>query len=371
MDVILKKEMVYDRLKRDIVSGRYEYGEKLPPLTGMSKKFDVSMQTMRDAAERLDSDDYIKRVHGRGTFVAWKSAEIARKRYLLLDDRQDPASSNNVIIPLLLQYAAAENFELELCSYEFIARQPIEDSIAYLRKNKIAGVVNTATGYTGNEKILEFFRDCGVPVVLPHGGNADGRLTGGALLHPNEFVAFTDGIRYLAEKGHRRIAVLGNEANGTIRNVSHKAFSELLRELNCEYFSDYFVPADYDCNDIESKAKNLMDSPAPPTAIICYSDFFAMHLYRALKGAGYTIPNDIAVMGYCNSPGGSVFNPSLTSIDIGHEEAAALTLELLKKSEGWFETEDVERPEIFVKHRIVERESTNKRRIESELCVCA
>ena len=367
MGIVLKKEVVYQRVKRDIVEGRYAYAEKLPPLLELAEQLGVSMQTMRDAAERLDSDGYIKRVHGRGTFANWDSSRDSRKKYLMLDTLPDQSSSNNVFNPLLMKYAESENILLEVCSYEFIARQPVADSLEYLKRNKIAGIINTASNYTGEESIIEFFRRCEVPVVIPHATVGDGDLIGAAALHPCEFTAFTEGVRYFAEKGHRRIAVLGNCSNGAIRDVTKDAFMGLCEELGCEAIPEYFVPSDYDQSDITTNTNSLMNSPLPPTAILCSSDFYAIYLYQALRKLALSIPRDVAVMGYCNSPGAAVLNPPLSSIDIGYDEAARMAVDLLKDSEEWFGRANVARPEVIVKHNVIERGSSNIKRLEYEV----
>lgn len=365
MSVTLKKEIIYKQIQEEIISGKYTASEKLPRATVLSEKMGVSMKTMRAALEQLEKDGYIQRIHGRGTFV--NSDPIRnRPKYLLLVTMTKPESSNNVIVPLLERRAAMEGVELEKCAYEFFKQQPLEDSLKYIKEENFAGIINTATNYIGNEKILAVFKQCGLPTVQPHSGFSDRRITGSAAIHPSHNYAFSDGIRYLAEKGHRRIAILGYSSETGIRRISRPQFIDLLKKLDCETEEDFYAPCEYEEIAIHNAVRKLMDLPTQPTAILCSSDFYAIYVYRSMNILGLSIPDDVSVMGYCNFPGGQVMRPPLTTIDLGHQEAVNSAFELLKKSGEWFGKKDVAAPEIIVKHKIVERGSTVKR-IECEM----
>lgn len=366
MSITLKKDQIYRQIREKIVSGSYKPSEKLPRATVLSETMGVSMKTMRTALGQLEKDGFIQRVHGLGTFVNAETPD-SHPKYLLLDSTTGIESSNNVIIPLLEKCAEKENIILEKCVYEFFREQPFDDSLNYIEKSGFSGIINTASGYTGNEEILELFRKCNLPVVLSHASFSDRKLNGIAIIHPQIDVAFTDGIRFLADKGHRRIAVIGEVTTSGIRHIDNNRFNALLKELKCEINPEYFIQCSYDANTILTKIEHLMSLSARPTAIQCFSDFYAIYVYNALKTLGYRIPDDIAVLGYCNYPGGQTMEPPLSTIDLGHEEAARLTLDLLKKSHQWFNCKNVATPEVIVKHHIIERGSSVIKRIEHEL----
>ena len=56
-------------LKAELESGKWKPGEKLPSEVELSRHFGVSMITLREALKGLAELGYIRREHGRGTFV--------------------------------------------------------------------------------------------------------------------------------------------------------------------------------------------------------------------------------------------------------------------------------------------------------------
>src|SRR4051812_46162166 len=63
-------DAVYGRLLEDIVSGRYEVGDRLPAETDLAETFEVSRPVIREALNRLQADGLVTARQGAGTFVA-------------------------------------------------------------------------------------------------------------------------------------------------------------------------------------------------------------------------------------------------------------------------------------------------------------
>jgi len=61
---------VYGHLLEEIVSGRYEVGDRLPAETELAETFDVSRPVIREALNRLQADGLVASRQGAGTFVA-------------------------------------------------------------------------------------------------------------------------------------------------------------------------------------------------------------------------------------------------------------------------------------------------------------
>jgi len=62
-------DQVHGRLLEDIVSGRYEIGDRLPAETELAEKFEVSRPVVREALMRLQADGLVTARQGAGTFV--------------------------------------------------------------------------------------------------------------------------------------------------------------------------------------------------------------------------------------------------------------------------------------------------------------
>jgi DNA-binding LacI/PurR family transcriptional regulator len=107
---------------------------------------------------------------------------------------------------------------------------------------------------------------------------------------------------------------------------------------------------------VESMARDLLDRPDRPTAVLCFSDAFAIATIRAAESLGLRVPEDLSVVGYDDSPRAVGSRPPLTTVhqDVaskGHEAVRAL-MEVM----GDRPPETVER--ILLPTSLVVRDST-------------
>ncbi|KIL39135.1 hypothetical protein SD70_22165 [Gordoniibacillus kamchatkensis] len=69
---------IYDSIRDKIVNDAYKAGDMLPSEAEMEKMFQVSRTPVREALKQLESDGYIYRVQGKGSFVANRQPEEKR-----------------------------------------------------------------------------------------------------------------------------------------------------------------------------------------------------------------------------------------------------------------------------------------------------
>ena len=100
----------------------------------------------------------------------------------------------------------------------------------------------------------------------------------------------------------------------------HK-FKGFMNEIYGGYDDDYIVLI----NDLFEKggyyaAEELVQRKKVPKVLFCETDSLAMGAMRALMERGYKIPDDIAIVGFNNSPKMKYLTPSLSSIDFSYEK---------------------------------------------------
>ena len=66
---VFKKDIAYEEIKLDIISGRYPVGSKLPKELDFARERRISFLTLRAALKRLEADGLIARLPSKGTFV--------------------------------------------------------------------------------------------------------------------------------------------------------------------------------------------------------------------------------------------------------------------------------------------------------------
>lgn len=82
-----------------------------------------------------------------------------------------------------------------------------------------------------------------------------------------------------------------------------------------------------DVNWLESKLDKM---PYIPDAFFCANDFLALQITAALKRRGLTIPKDIMVSGFDNSPESTIVEPGLTTAQIYSSEMGIAAADLLR-----------------------------------------
>ena len=169
-----------------------------------------------------------------------------------------------------------------------------------------------------------------------------------------------DGLAYLVGLGHRRIAYL---AYSELR-IARKDYFRLLEELGPDRDRAlYFNSPSYNDHDVilASIEKMFAGCGKPPTAVLCFSDYFAICLYEYLQKHHIRIPEDIAVLSIGGMIGCDFLNPPLSAIDfdcmaIGRTAVRTL-MEMRMKNES-------SRPFMTTPHHLTERESTRKNAVE-------
>jgi DNA-binding LacI/PurR family transcriptional regulator len=133
--------------------------------------------------------------------------------------------------------------------------------------------------------------------------------------------------RYLVDLGHRRIGIINlqdSEAAGrpvtdldtmsTDRPALERmlGWGDVLAEAGIE-------PSVAVCrhgwsSSAEDAARSLLAADDRPTALLCYSDAFAINAIRAAESLGLRVPQDLSIVGYDDSPLAAAARPPLTTI---------------------------------------------------------
>jgi DNA-binding LacI/PurR family transcriptional regulator len=74
---------------------------------------------------------------------------------------------------------------------------------------------------------------------------------------------------------------------------------------------------------------DLLRQPNPPTAILAMSDVLAIGALRAAAELGISVPNELSLVGFDDSPSAALATPPLTTVAQPHEEKGRLATERL------------------------------------------
>ncbi len=81
--------------------------------------------------------------------------------------------------------------------------------------------------------------------------------------------------------------------------------------------------------DVDWLVSQFQKMPAVPDALICANDFLAFRVVAALKRLGLTVPGDVMVTGFDDTPQSAVVEPSLTTVHIPNTDFGRIAAEIL------------------------------------------
>jgi DNA-binding LacI/PurR family transcriptional regulator len=154
-----------------------------------------------------------------------------------------------------------------------------------------------------------------LPVVVQGGPE----IPGHPLVAIDERAAAAAAAEHLRALGHRRLAVLSVPFSRTDRADRPLRSGVPAHRVPRGRLAGYGVSAGREValNDREhgeAAAGALLDSPEPPTGLLCMSDELAIGALRAAAARGLGVPGDVAVIGWDDTPEAARADPPLTTI---------------------------------------------------------
>ena len=70
-------EQLMEQIKNEIISGGLKEGEALPSVRTLSGELKISALTVKKAYDKLEEENFVNTVHGKGTFVTATDMELA------------------------------------------------------------------------------------------------------------------------------------------------------------------------------------------------------------------------------------------------------------------------------------------------------
>jgi DNA-binding LacI/PurR family transcriptional regulator len=120
--------------------------------------------------------------------------------------------------------------------------------------------------------------------------------------------------RHLLELGHYRIAFGGNQRGGLLHRHRRQGVIAELKSAGLELPREYdLIAPNGQMSSGALLAKQLLDLPERPTAIICFNDMQAIGVMQTLQQASVRIPEDISVAGFDDIPLAEFLYPALTT----------------------------------------------------------
>ncbi len=125
-----------------------------------------------------------------------------------------------------------------------------------------------------------------------------------------------DATKHLIELGHRDIALVTTSLNPLNPDMMDRivGYKLALQEANIPFNPELLVDSDYNQEASYIATQRLLDKKIPFTAIFYFNDECAMGGLKKLNRAGFSVPDDISIVGFDNSSISAHLIPGLTSV---------------------------------------------------------
>ena len=165
-----------------------------------------------------------------------------------------------------------------------------------------------------------------VPVLFVDGPvKSDGRSLPADQLYMDNTTEITRFVNDMLAAGKKRIGFVGNYNHCQSFYERYAAFRMAMLMADVPVDERYVF-----CN---NRAEEIIETIAGleelPDVFICANDFLAGDLVRNLFSIGKSVPDDVLVLGFDNSPESRIFRPALSTIHIHTQVMAFAAMQLL------------------------------------------
>ncbi len=174
-------------------------------------------------------------------------------------------------------------------------------------------------------------------------------------------------LEFLVKLGHRQIGFVGpvwkyNDRRQDALEVRRQLFIKRM-EARRKYDPALMIDCTMDIGaTVEAWARYLAEGKPLPSAVLCANEENAVGTLNYLQQRGFSIPEDISVVSFNDTPRSELVSPSLTSVSINTKEMAETALRMLAERVRISGKEPVRALplKVIVPPSIVVRSSTRK-----------
>ena len=183
------------------------------------------------------------------------------------------------------------------------------------------GVVVTATR-TGDALIPQLLENQ-VPLVV-QGRHEDPRVD---YVDTDNVTGATAAVSHLLRLGYQRIATVAGPSDSTAAQDRKRGYLDALQARGRPVDDALIVMGDFAQTGGYEAMQRLL--PHQPDAVFVASDTMAMGALQAIRGAGLTVPDDMALVGFDDLPQATMVDPPLTTVRQPIQRMGMLAVEML------------------------------------------
>ncbi len=309
-----KAEQVYYWLLGEFSAHRILEGGKLPSEYELCQQFQVSRPQVREALARLNHEGLVESIKGKGTFRKTHVSSVVTG-----------IKDIGVVLPQLTGYIYPELVEaadsaIRTAGYQALfscseSNLTIEAQIlSRLIERKPAGLIispfhDTPEQYSPNYPLLTRLAATGTSIVV-----LDHDWPPFSSIFLDDYTAGSKAAQYLYEKGHLRCGICWKQGHVPFIKRTCGFIETMQRFPGVTWDATFELCLPRDSEQAwEEPIRSFLTRPDRPTAIFCVNDHIAVCIRAVAAELGLSIPEDLSLLGFDDSPLASLPDVSLTS----------------------------------------------------------
>lgn len=175
-----------------------------------------------------------------------------------------------------------------------------------------------------SQEVIELARH--VPIVLVNGNLPKSGLH---RIYTDEAAGAALATQHLIDLGHKEIGFVGGMDETTTTQVKIKAVKMKLKEHGLGLRKEWLKSGDFSVQGGRDLMNQILDQDHRPTAVLCVNDFTAIGAIKAAFEHGLSIPGDISIVGFDDTPLSTAVIPELTTVSQNTNKLGELAVETL------------------------------------------
>ncbi|MEM2074032.1 MAG: GntR family transcriptional regulator [Nitrososphaeria archaeon] len=317
---------VKEDLKARILRGDFPRDKRIPSERKLAKIYRVSRTTIRHVLSELSIEGYLYRIPYRGTYISKDLSRLTIE--VIINPLLTVSFFSEILIGIekgvsmdgnkLVIKCTYENSELERKYLERVREEKIDGLIIISGKNSFSNI--------NLIKEVAFV----IPVVI-----VDiylGEIEVDYITSDDEKGGYI-ATKHLIELGCRKILHLAGPLEHSTAKLRFLGYKKAIEEYGIGFNEEFVRYTDWSSEMGYYETKKFLLNNKVDGIFAC-NDNVAIGAFKGVKEVGYSVPNDISIVGYGNLSIGRLLEVSLTTIDQKPErlgfEAYKTLLERLK-----------------------------------------
>lgn len=284
----------------------------------INKEPNVGAKTLHKVRAVIEQLNYVPNPQARG---------LASNRSFLLSLIYDNPNASYVTEAMYgaLDQCRPNGYELVVHPCDSTHSELHDDIINFIKRTKIDGVI-LLPPISQSEELVSSLRTIGCNYVRLQSVASDDTSH---MIHFNDREAVGHIANHLVVLGHRDIGFIHGPQSSQSAHERFEGFRQALESHGVPLPANRIAMGSYTFQSGMDCAEWLLNSDRPPTAIFACNDEMAIGVMAFAKKMGISIPGDLSVVGFDDSPQASRVWPALTTVDLHTKEMVSLATQKL------------------------------------------